>query len=153
MDWVGLAGLIVGLIALLVAFYGIWDVVRKQVKFLVTLERNLVFARELHTKALQLVELGDARRFQSSEMHGLSMLARAIDSKRTLGSVQEYTNNEALVLARELVRRGLAKWPDHVDEHKVDKFLKDWQDDKNAAVLRKIFGDTPLLKPRKDLMD
>lgn len=48
MDFVGLAGLIVGLIALLVAIYGIRDV-REQVKSLVTLERNVVFARELHT--------------------------------------------------------------------------------------------------------
>jgi hypothetical protein len=95
MDLVGLAGLIVGLIALLVAIYGIRDV-REQVKFLVTLERNLVFAKELHIKALQLVELVDgAERFRSNEMHGLSMLARAVDSKQTLESVQEYTNKES----------------------------------------------------------
>ena len=38
------------------AVFGIRDV-REQVKFLVTLERNLVFAREIHIKTLQLVDL------------------------------------------------------------------------------------------------
>src|SRR5271169_5365693 len=109
MDFVGLAGLIVGLAALIVAALGIRDV-REQVKFLVTLERNLVFAKELHVKTLQLVELvGGAERFQSNEMHGLSMLARAVDSTQTLEGVQECTNKESLVLAQDLVSRGLAK--------------------------------------------
>src|SRR5271169_3107350 len=148
-DFVGLVGLIVGLIALVVAIYGIRDV-REQVKFLVTLERNLVFARELHTKALQLVELDtDAHRFQSSEMHGLSMLARALDSKQTLESVQEYTNKESLLLAQDMVRRGLAKWRDDIDENSVSEMLREWQNDKNKAVLRKIFGDSPLFEPSK----
>ena len=152
MDLVGLAGLVVALIALLVAVYGIRDV-REQVKFLVTLERNLVYAREIHIKALQMVELvNDAQRFQSSEMHGLSMLARAVDSKQTLESVQEYTNKESLMLAQDMVRRGLAKWRDDFDESKVSEVLKKWQNDKNAAALRKIFGRPSLSEPNKDLM-
>ncbi len=152
MDFVGLAGLVVGLVALLVAVYGIRDV-RVQVRFLVMLERNVVFARELHMKALQLVELdSDAQRFRSSEMHGLSMLARAIDSKQTLESVQEYTNKESLLLAQDMVSRGLAKWRDDIDERQVRGVLTEWQNDKNAAVLRKIFGASPLFEPTKDLM-
>jgi hypothetical protein len=151
-DLVGLAGLVVGLVALLVAVYGIRDV-REQVKFLVTLERNRVFAKELHTKALQLVELiSDAQRFQSSEMHGLSMLARAIDSKQTLESVQEFTNKESLTLAQDMVSRGLAKWRDDIDENKVSEVLREWQKDKNVAALRKIFGYSPLSEPTRDLM-
>jgi|SRR5579859_222952 len=152
MDLVGLAGLIVGLIALVVATYGIRDV-REQVKFLITLQRNVVFARELHVKALQLVDLdSDAQRFQSSEMHGLSMLARALDSKQTLESVQEYTNKESLMLAQDMVKRGLAKWRNDIDENRVSEVLREWQNDKNAAVLRKIFGDSPLFEPDKNLM-
>lgn len=147
-----LAGLGFGLAALLVAVYGIRDV-REQVKFLVTLERNLVFARELHVKALQVVELvGGAARFQSSEMHGLSMLACAIDPKQTLESVQEYTNKESLTLAQDMVSRGLAKWRDHIDGDRVSEVLRDWQNDKNAVALRKIFGDSRLVEPSKDLM-
>jgi hypothetical protein len=151
-DLIGLAGLLVGLIALFVAVYGIRDV-REQVKFLVTLERNLVFAREVRTEALQLVELVDgAARFQSSEMHGLSMLARAIDPKQTLESVQEYTNKESLMLAQDIVNRGLAKWCSHIDGNRVSEVLRAWQNDKNAAALRKIFGDPQLAEPSKDLM-
>jgi hypothetical protein len=152
MDLLGLAGLVVGLVALIVAAYGIRDV-REQVKFLVTLERNLVFAKELRNKTLQLVELvGGAEHFQSDEMHGLSMLARAVDSKQTLESVQEYTNNESLVLAQDMVSRGLAKWHGDIDEKRVNEILNAWQKDKNAAVLRKIFGASPLSEPTKDLM-
>ena len=152
MDLIGLAGMVVGLIALLVAVYGIRDV-REQVKFLVTLERNLVFAKELRIKSLQLVELVDgAERFQSNEMHGLSMLARAIDSKQTLDSVQEYTNKESLRLAQDMVSRGLAKWHGDIDESRVSEVLREWQNDKNAVVLRKIFGRSPLFEPEKDLM-
>jgi hypothetical protein len=152
MDLVGLAGLIVGLIALFVAIYGIRDV-REQVKFLVTLQRNLLFAKELQAKTLKLVELvGDARLFQSEEMHGLSMLARAVDSKQTLEGVQEYTNNESLVLAEDLVSRGLAKWCEHIDGDRVKELLREWQNDKNAGVLRKIFGASPLCEPTKDFM-
>lgn len=151
-DLLGLAGLIVGLISLWVAIYGIRDV-REQVKFLVTLERNLVFARELHTRSLQFVELDSAaERLQSGEMHGLSMLARAVDSKQTLESVQEYTNKESLMLAQDMVNRGLAKWRDHIDENRVREVLREWQKDKNAAVLRKIFGHSPLMEPDKNLM-
>jgi len=152
MDFVGMAALIVGLIAIPLAIYGIRDV-REQVKSLVMLERNLVFARELHMKALQLVELdNDAQRFRSGEMHGFSMLARAIDSKQTLESVQEYTNKESLLLAQDLVSRGLAKWRDDIDESRVREVLRERQNDKNAAVLRKIFGASPLLEPSKGLM-
>jgi hypothetical protein len=152
MDLVGLAGLVVALVALLVAVYGIRDV-REQVKFLVTLERNLVFARELHIKALQLVELdSDSQRFRSSEMHELSMLARAVDSKQTLESVQEYTNKESLMLAQDMVKRGLAKWRDDIDEDRVRQVLREWQKDKNAAVLRKIFGRSPLMEPDKNML-
>jgi hypothetical protein len=152
MDLVGLAGIVVGLIALGVAIFGIRDV-REQVKSLVTLERNIVFARELHMKALQLVELdSDAQRLKSGEMHGLSMLARAIDSTQTLDSVQEYTNKESLLLAQDMVNRGFAKWHDDIDANRVSEVLREWQNDKNAAVLRKIFGASPLFEPDKNLM-
>jgi len=152
MDLVGLAGLIVGLIALFVAIYGIRDV-REQIKFLVTLERNRLFSNVIHTQALRLVKLdSDAERFQSNEMHGLSMLARAVDPKQTLDSVQEFTNNESLTLAQEMVNRGLGKWRDDIDENNVSEVLREWRNDKNAARLRKIFGESRLTEPSKDLM-
>ena len=152
MDLAGLAGLIVGLIALFVAIYGIRDV-RDQVKFLVTLERNRLFSNVIHAQALRPVNLdSDAERFQSSEMHGLSMLARAVDPNQTLDSLQEFTNNESLTLAQEMVNRGLGKWRDDIDENKVSEILREWRNDKNAARLRKIFGDSRLTEPSKDLM-
>lgn len=151
-DWIGLAGLVVALFAFVVAIYGIRDV-REQVKLLVTLERNVMFARELHLKSLQLVDLlDDAARFQSGEMHGLSMLARAIDSNLTLEDVQEYTNMESLLLAQDLVHRSLAKWRGDIDDNRVSEVLRGWQNDKNAVTLKKIFGQPRLFEPEKNLM-
>jgi hypothetical protein len=153
MDLAGLAGLIVGLIALGVAIYGIRDV-REQVKFLVTLERNRVFAKVIHTMVWRVVErVGDAERFQSSsDMHEFTMLARALDPKQTLDSAQDYANKETLALAKEMVGHGLAKWRDDIDENSVGGILKEWQNDKNAEVLRKILGRLPLFEPDKNLM-
>src|SRR5690349_20619049 len=94
-DLIGLAGLIVGLIALGVAIYGVRDV-REHVKFLVTLERNRLFAKVIHTRVWRVVErTSDVERFQSSsDMHEFTMLVRALDSKQTLDSAQEYANKE-----------------------------------------------------------
>jgi hypothetical protein len=152
-DLVGLAGLIVGLIALGVAIYGIRDV-REQVRYLVTLERNRLFAKVINAKALQMVErTSDAERFQSSsDMHEFTMLARAVDPKQTLDSTQDYANKESLALAQDMVSHGLAKWRDDIDENNVREILKEWQNNKNAAALRKIFGRPSLYEPSKDLM-
>lgn len=83
-------------------------------------------------------------------MQGLSMLARAVDPNQTLDGVQEYTTKEALALAQEMVKLGLAKWRGHVDGDRVGEVLRDWQNDKNAAALRKIFGRTPIFEPEKN---
>src|SRR6267378_133273 len=137
-DLLGLAGLFVGLVALIVAVYGIRDV-REQVRFLVTLERNRVFAKVIHTMVWRVVErVGDAERFQSSsDMHEFTMLARALDPKQTLDSAQDYANKEMLALAQDMVSHGLAKWRDDIDENSVSEILKEWQNDKNAAALKK----------------
>jgi hypothetical protein len=152
-DFVGLAGLVVGLVALLVAVYGIRDV-RELVKALITLERNRLFAKVIHTMVWRVVErVGDAEHFQSSsDIHAFTMLARALDPKPTLDSAQDYANKETLALAQDMVSHGLAKWRDHIDENRVSEIVKEWQKDKNAAALRKIFGRSPLSEPNKDLM-
>jgi hypothetical protein len=153
MDLVGLAGLIVGLVALFVALYGVRDV-REQVKFLVTLERNSLYANVLHTMVWRWVKrTSDVERLLSpSDMHEFTMLVRALDPKQTLDSAQDYANKETLVLAQGMVDRGLAKWCDDIDENKVIEILKEWQNDKNVAALRKIFGRSPLSEPDKNLM-
>jgi hypothetical protein len=35
---------------------------------------------------------------------------------------------------------------------RVQEVLREWQKDKNAAVLRKIFGESPLFEPDKNMM-
>ena len=132
---------------------GIKDV-REQVKFLVTLERNRLFAKVLHTRVWRVVEpISDVERFQSpSDLHEFTMLACALDPKQTFESAQDYANKETLVLAQDMVGRGLAKWRGNIDENRVGEILKEWQNDKNAAALKKIFGRSPISEPNKDLM-
>jgi enoyl-[acyl-carrier-protein] reductase (NADH) len=99
-DLVGLAGLVVGLIALFAAIYGIRDV-RQQAKVLVTLERNRVFAKVIHTMVWRVVERVVDTDFQSSsDIHEFTMLARALDPKQTLASALNYANKETLAGGR-----------------------------------------------------
>lgn len=152
MDWIGLLGLVFGLAALLVAIYGIRDV-REQVKYLVTLERNRLYARVIHKMSRRFLQPDEQNReAYLGEMHEFTMLARALDSNQTVESTQEFASKESLASAEEMVRRGLGKWREDVDENRVNEVLKDWQNDKNAAVLRKIFGRPRLVEPNKDLM-
>jgi len=154
-DFVGLAGLVVGIAALIIAIFGIRDV-RDQVRFLITLERNRAWSRILHSWVWRLVErTEELERFQlPSEMHEFTMLVRALEPSRTMDSVQEYANNEVLAFARDLVSRGLAKWRPDIDENSVEELLRRWQSEKNAAVLSGIFGDrhTPLSGPTKEML-
>lgn len=114
----------------------------------------LIIGNALHTRVWQLVErVGDAEHFQAaSDMQAFTMLVRALDPKQTLESAQDYANKETFVLAREMVNHGLAKWRAEIDAHKVNEVLKAWQNDKNAAALRKILGASRLAEPTKDLI-
>ena len=154
-DFMGLAGLVVGIAALVIAIFGIKDV-RDRVRFLITLERNRAWSRILHSLTWRLVErTEDLERFQlPSEMHEFTMLVRAIEPSQTMDSVQEYANNEVLRFARDLVSRGLAKWRPDIDENSVEELLRGWQSEKNAAVLSGMFGDRhlPLSGPAKKIL-
>jgi hypothetical protein len=127
--------------------------VREQVKYLVTLERNRLYARVIHKMTRRFLQPDEQNReAYLSEMHEFTMLARALDSSQTVESAQEFASKESLASAEEMVRRGLGKWREDVDENRVNEVLKDWQNDKNAAVLRKIFGRPRLVEPNKDLV-
>src|SRR5229473_3528384 len=98
MDFIGLAGLIVGLAALVVAIFGIRDV-REQVRLLVGLQRNLAFSSVLHKMVWRFVdpteETAEAR-MGMAEMQQYTMLARIAEPDKTLDSVQESANKEVL---------------------------------------------------------
>jgi hypothetical protein len=82
-DLLGLAGLIVGLLALVVAIYGIRNV-REQVKFLVTLERNRLYARVTHKMTRRFLEpIGDDDREASlsDSMNSRCLLAHWTQSR------------------------------------------------------------------------
>jgi len=154
MDFIAVAGLAVALIALLVATYGILDV-RKQVRFLVTLERDRAYAKVLYGLVWRVVDpTEDTRRFLSSaDMQEFATIVEALDPKWSFDSVLKYANNEILLLAKDLVDHGIAIWKPGIDENSVLEILIRWQNEKNASSLKRIFGKGhwPLSGPSKDL--
>ena len=157
MDWLGLAGLVAAIAALIVAVYGINDV-RKQVRMLITLERNRAWVRLLHGLVWKrFVEPTEetANLVSAGEMHEFIMLVRTLDHTHSTDSAQEYANNEMLAYANEMVERGLAKWREDLDVNRLREALKAWQKEKNTAALYGMFGrsHTSLSGPPKKMVD
>jgi hypothetical protein len=140
-DFIGIAGLIVALIALLVAVYGIRDV-REQVRLLVGLQRNLVWAKLLHTAVWRFVDpTADAPGYQTmQEMHQFTMLVRLLEPKETLDSAQTMAYNEMLSVAVDLVGNGIATWKPDMDENVIRQMAKDWQSEKNSKRVKSMLG-------------
>jgi len=135
MDFVGLAGLLVALLALGISLWGIRDV-REQVRRLVELERNRIFTRLLNDVVWEFVDPTDTRANVThvKVMHESCMLTQALEPMQTTDSAQTAALNEVLVLARNLVERGLAKWKPGMDVDVVTKTVREWQVLKNSAV-------------------
>jgi hypothetical protein len=141
MDFIGLAGLIVGLAALGIAIYGIRDV-RDQVRLLVGLQRNLAFSTLLNKMVWRFVDptKDTSEERTVAEMQQYTMLARVLEPKKTLDSVQEAASKDVLSLAEVLVSRGHATWKPDMDESKIREIVKSWQSEKNAEALKSMFG-------------
>lgn len=120
--------------------YGIFDV-RKQVRMLVELQRNLIFAKILREMVWRFVEpTEDTRQFGiSNEMHEFTMLVRALEPKKTLDEVQAYANNEVLTHAKTMVARGLATYKPDMDEQVIEEMVRSWQNEKNTELLKTMF--------------
>ncbi len=141
MDFIGLAGLIVGLAALGIAIYGIRDV-REKVRRLIELESNLAFSRVLNKMVWRFVDPTEetARSRPEHDMHEFTMLVRALDPKETVDSAQEFANNELLSLAQDYVSHGVATWKPDMDENTIREMVKSWRSDKNSQLLKSMFG-------------
>jgi hypothetical protein len=68
------------------------------------------------------------------------MLANVLGSAKSAKSSKSIIEHEALATARELVASGCAKWKDDWDLEAVEKAVREWQNEKNAARVAKIFG-------------
>jgi hypothetical protein len=141
MDFVGLAGLIVGLAALGIAIYGIRDV-REQVRLLIGLQRNLAFSTLLNKMVWRFVEpTKDASQETTvAEMQQYTMLVGLLEPNKTLNSVQDAASKDVLSLAEVLVSRGHATWKPGMDENKIREIVKSWQNEKNSEALKSMFG-------------
>ena len=121
-DYLGVGGLLVGLLGLAVAFYAIRDV-RKLVREQVALERNRLYARLVDALAWRFVdptaEVERERSVTLRDLHEFSFLVRFLDPSVKLDEAQECANYEARFLADTFVKRGHARWRTDVDPVKV----------------------------------
>jgi hypothetical protein len=154
MDMIGLVGLIVGIIGLFVAIAALWVAihgirdVRRLMRELITMERNRMMARMLNGAVHRFVNLNDeVSRLHAgaADKHEFTMLVRHLQPDLSMEDALAYANHEALTLAQEMVRLGHAAWKEDIDGDKVGEVTRDWQGQKNAAVLKSIFGDSQLL--------
>jgi hypothetical protein len=137
-----LAALIAGIVAVLAALYGIFDV-REQIRTLIALERNMLWAKLLRHLVWRFVDpTEETQQFgTSNEMHEFTMLVRALEPNKTLTEVQDAANNEILQHAKELVARGRATWKPEMDEAVIIEMVNGWQNEKNAQVLKSMFPE------------
>jgi hypothetical protein len=144
MDFVAL---VVGIAALVVSVYAILDV-RDQVRTMVALQRNLLWAKLLRNMVWRFVDpTEETREFGiSNEMHEFTMLVRALRPDKTLNEVQGYANNEVLTHARDLVARGLATWKPNMDENVILEMVRSWQNEKNTELIKSMFKAKPWWK-------
>jgi hypothetical protein len=138
MPWIDIASLVLALVALVAAVLGIWDV-RKQVRELLTLQRNLLLAKTLNQVISDFVDSTGVN-LRWDHLHQFCMVQEKLDSKFTLDDAQSAALHEALSLANALVEKGMATWKPGVDENKAREELKKWQNAKNDARTSLILG-------------
>jgi hypothetical protein len=137
---VGIIGLLVAIVALLVAIYGIRDV-REQVHMLLTTERNRTYTKILHKLVWQFVDPTPLALSEeiAQRMQEFTILARAVNPKMTLDDAQKEVNNETLTYAKMLVDSKYGTWKKDMDPERAQAILEQWNADKNAARVAKMF--------------
>jgi len=139
------AGTIVGIIGIVIttaiAVYAIQDV-RKEVRKLILIDRNISFNHIVQDFAWLFVEpTGTGHTVEIAKgIEKFCMLANVLGSAKSAKSSKSIIEHEALATARELVASGCAKWKDDWDLEAVEKAVREWQNEKNAARVAKIFG-------------
>jgi Zn finger protein HypA/HybF involved in hydrogenase expression len=71
----------------------------------------------------------------AEEMHEFCMLAEVLDLVS-----QAAANNEALLMAQELVSNGSARWKDEMNVEKARAAINSCQNEKNGLRLKEMFG-------------
>lgn len=131
---------VLGIAALVVAIVGIRDV-RKQVKLLLTIERNRTFAKVERLFVHQFVDLNEDIELELTQLQiEYYLLARAVEKNETSESAMHAVCNEVLLYANMLVKAGHAKWKPEMDLERAGKELRNWQAEKFVSTM---FGNKP----------
>jgi hypothetical protein len=140
--WVGIAALIVGVAAFMVAIYAIKDVRHLVRRHVIEAQAYAVFVEATNRLCWEFITA--TKPLYSPEMSVLfgrfAQLEHALDPKRTGTESKECIENEALVLADSLVTTGGARWNDGVDIEKITTQLHFWNREKAKVRMRNIFG-------------
>jgi hypothetical protein len=149
MSWteiVSWVGFVIGVIALALTVYAVYDA-RKMVRRALELQRNLSYTEALNQLVYDFVEQS-AGSLEWTHLHKFVIFQRELEPTRTLDSSQLAATYEALWVANELVTKGMASWRPDIDVDKVRDELKKWQNEKNNARMKLIFGDVKAFSPR-----
>jgi hypothetical protein len=141
MDTGAIVGIVGTIVTAAIAVYAILDV-RKEVRQLILVQRNLAFTRIVQDFAWLFLEptgTGHTREIAKG-MGEFSLLAETFDATKPFAVSKATVENESLVTAQDLVEAGYATWKEDWDMESVKKALRDWQNEKNTARLASIFG-------------
>ena len=142
MPWIDIvtwASFAIAVVALAGTVYGICDV-RRQVREMLELQRNLLYTEALNESLYDFVD-PSAGSLKWAHMHKFAIVQRALEPKRTLDGAQLAATYEALWIANELTKNGMTSWKAEVDANKVQDELGKWATEKNEARMRLIFGN------------
>jgi len=144
MDWVGLAGVLVGFAAISISVYAILDV-RKQVRNLLEIERERTAIGLMNDMAWALyldpVESTTYPPAVAKGMISFGLLAHALNPSHTPETLVSAMEKESLALADEIVQKGQASWKHDLSHDAIQRELDQWRADKNAIRIRNLLGN------------
>jgi CRISPR/Cas system-associated protein Cas10 (large subunit of type III CRISPR-Cas system) len=126
---IGIAGIV---ITTVVAVYAIRDV-RKQVRYLISVERQRLFARVRNDMVWLFVDPTELAHSVdiAKGLEEFNLITVAIDPKQTADITNNVVNNEALVYAEKLVKGGYATWKPGWNMEKVKQTVDEWKQPPN----------------------
>ena len=145
MEWkahLDIAALLVGIVALIVSIYAIYDA-RKKASEAIFLERNRVWAKALSEMMWLFIEptaKAHSRAVADATYECFLFFEAAEPGKWTQAKVKEILENESLQSADEMVQVGYGRWKVEYSKDKVQYRLRSWKADKIQTRVRSLLG-------------
>jgi hypothetical protein len=128
MDLGSIIGIVGIVITTVIAVYAIRDV-RKQVRDLISVERQRLFARVRNDMVWLFVDPTELAHSVdiAKGLEEFNLITVALDPKQTAELTNNVVNNEALVFAEKLVDGGFATWKPGWNMEKLKQTIHEWK--------------------------